>query len=178
MQFKNFYRCFGPKCVDSFFSNNIYIYIYMYIYIYVLYIYILFQKFKIINCILLVSPEQDVLICLVINRFSRNVQTFCYKNYAWRLDIVQNLCVLRQFFFPDFLSPKCFNTPKPKIPLGYKMFNTSNLYTTLVSCWSHSKRQTVNLIHGPLTFTSEHNVVRRIPKCTFKISWTIIIYIL
>ena len=28
------------------------------------------------------------------------------KNYAWRLDIVQNSCKFYQFFISDFLAPK------------------------------------------------------------------------
>ena len=38
---------------------------------------------------------------------------FDTKNYTWRLDIVQNLCVYCQFLLPDFLGSKCPTTPRP-----------------------------------------------------------------
>ena len=34
------------------------------------------------------------------------------------------------FFLPDFLSLKCANTNKSKIPKGTKCANTPNFYTT------------------------------------------------
>ena len=44
------------------------------------------------------------------------------ENYTQRLDIIQSLCKLRQFYFSDFLRPKCLNTPIQKYVPGRKIF--------------------------------------------------------
>ena len=48
-----------------------------------------------------------------------------------RLDIVQNLCKLWQFFLRKFWAQNVLTTPDQKMSKGRKHFNTSKLYTTL-----------------------------------------------
>ena len=48
------------------------------------------------------SLYQNVLIIFVNNKYTGNIITVGTENYTWRLDIVQNLCGLWQFFLPDF----------------------------------------------------------------------------
>ena len=58
------------------------------------------------------------------------LEQFGTENYTRRLDIIQNLCKLRQFYFSDFLRPRCLNTPYKNMFQGEKFFNTLKLYTT------------------------------------------------
>ena len=37
---------------------------------------------------------------------------FNTEDYAWNIDVVQNLCESRQFFLYNILGPKCFDTLK------------------------------------------------------------------
>ena len=50
------------------------------------------------------------------------LEQFGTENYTRRLDIIQNLCKLRQFYFSDFLRPRCLNTPIQKYVPGRKIF--------------------------------------------------------
>ena len=48
----------------------------------------------------------------------RILEQFGTRKYKWKLDLVQNLCELWQFFLSDFLGQKFFNTPNTKMCQG------------------------------------------------------------
>ena len=58
------------------------------------------------------------------------LEQFGTKNYVWRLDIVQNLSELWQFFLSHFSAQNGSIPPNKNMPKWVRYFNTTKLYNT------------------------------------------------
>ena len=95
-----------------------------------------------------ISDHNDSII-FVNNIYVGNIRKFGTENDTWRLDIIQNFHILWQVFLSDFLSSKCFDTPRSKYVQGEKCFDIPQaVYYSLLN---------QNMQNSPKMFVSSEN---------------------